>query len=212
MTTPLVIIGCGGFGREVHDVVDAINDVNPTWKLLGYLDDGPEHGNVALVEARGWKVLGGTDWANTERRGVHFVIGIGAGKIRRTIDQRLTDAGLTAATLIHPSATLGYDVRIGPGSVVCAGVRATTNISLGRHVHIDQNAVVGHDCILGDFCRLNPQACISGAVTIGQEALIGANATVLQGLRVGSCAIVGAGSCVVRDVPSDAVVKGVPAR
>ena len=58
MSTPLVIIGCGGFGREVHDIVDAINGVKPTWNLLGYLDDQPDPANVSLVEDRSSEVLG----------------------------------------------------------------------------------------------------------------------------------------------------------
>jgi acetyltransferase-like isoleucine patch superfamily enzyme len=83
---------------------------------------------------------------------------------------------------------------------------------VGRHVHIDQNATVGHDSVLADYCRLNPQACISGSVEVGFAAVIGANATVLQGMSIGNNAIVGAGACVVKDVPPNAVVKGVPAR
>jgi sugar O-acyltransferase (sialic acid O-acetyltransferase NeuD family) len=212
MSTPLVIIGCGGFGREVHDVVDAINEVNPTWNLLGYLDDGPEHVNVSLVESRGSKVLGGTDWLLTAGREVQFVIGIGTGKVRRAIDERLSSAGFTAATLVHPTATQGHDVRIGEGSVICAGVRSTTHVTLGRHVHLNLNTTVGHDCILEDYVTVNPLVAISGWVTIGTETMLGTHSAILQNLTLGERCVVGAGSCVVKNVPSDVVVKGVPAR
>lgn len=212
MSRPLVIIGCGGFGREVHDVVDAINYLKPTWNILGYLDDRPDPLNVSLVESRGSKVLGGTDWLMTEGHGVQFVIGIGTGKIRRIIDERLSAAGFTSATLVHPAATLGHDVRLGQGSVICAGVRATTNISLGRHVHLNINTTVGHDCTLDDYVTVNPLVAISGGVKVGTETMFGTHSAILQNLSVGERCVVGAGSCVVRDVPSDAVVKGVPAR
>lgn len=212
MSTPLIIIGCGGFGREVHDVVDAINEKKLTWNLLGYLDDRPEAVNVSRVESRDSKVLGGADWLMTAGHEVQFVIGIGTGKTRRIIDERLRSAGFTAATLVHPAATLGHDVRIQPGVVICAGVRATTNISLGRHVHLNINTTVGHDCILKDYVTVNPLVAISGGVTIGAEAMLGTHSTILQNLAVGERSVVGAGSCVVKDVPSDTVVKGVPAR
>lgn len=212
MSTPLVIIGCGGFGREVHDVVDAINEVEPTWHLLGYLDDGPEQVNVALVESRGSKVLGGTDWLLTAGAEVQFVIGIGTGKVRRAIDERLCAAGFTAATLVHPTATQGHDVRLGQGSVICAGVRVTTHISLGRHVHLNLNTTLGHDCILEDYVTVNPLVAISGWVTIGTETMLGTHSAILQNLTLGDRSVVGAGSCVVKNVPSDVVVKGVPAR
>jgi len=212
MSTPLVIIGCGGFGREVHDVVDAINEVEPSWDLLGYLDDRPDQTNVHLVESRGSKVLGDTDWMLSAPRDVRFVIGIGTGKVRRTIDERLCAAGFTAATLVHPSATFGHDVRLGQGSVICAGVRATTHISLGRHVHLNLNTTVGHDCTLEDYVTVNPLVAISGCVSVGTESMLGTHSAILQNLALGERCVVGAGSCVVKDVPSDVVVKGVPAR
>ena len=46
MSRRIVIIGCGGFGREVHDIVDAINSSSTTWNLLGYVDDDPSAANV----------------------------------------------------------------------------------------------------------------------------------------------------------------------
>jgi len=212
MSTPLVIIGCGGFGREVHDVVDAINEVEPSWDLLGYLDDRPDQTNVHLVESRGSKVLGDTRWMLSDPRDVRFVIGIGTGEVRRTIDERLCAAGFTAATLVHPTATFGHDVRLGQGSVICAGVRATTHISLGRHVHLNLNTTVGHDCTLEDYVTVNPLVAISGCVSVGTESMLGTHSAILQNLALGERCVVGAGSCVVKDVPSDVVVKGVPAR
>ena len=213
MSMPLVIVGCGGFGREVHDVVDAINELKPTWDLLGYVDDQPEEVNLSRVVSRGSRVLGGTDWLMTEAaKEVQFVIGIGTGGIRRLIDERLSSAGLVAATLVHPAATLGHDVRIGEGSVICAGVRATTNIGLGRHVHLNLNTTLGHDSTLEDYVTINPLVAISGGVHVGSESMMGTHSAVLQNLSIGARSIVGAGSCVVKDVPDDVVVKGVPAR
>jgi sugar O-acyltransferase (sialic acid O-acetyltransferase NeuD family) len=212
VSTPLVIIGCGGFGREVHDVVDAINVHTPTWDLLGYLDDNPFPENKSRIESRGATVLGGVDWLLCAQTNVQFVIGIGTGKTRRVIDERLSSAGLTSATLLHPTATLGHDVRVGPGSVICAGVRATTNIRLGRHVHLNLNTTVGHDCVLADYVTVNPLVAISGGVIVGTETMLGTHSAILQNLAVGARSVIGAGSCVVKDVPDEAVVKGVPAR
>ena len=79
-------------------------------------------------------------------------------------------------------------------------------------LNIDQNTAVAHDCRLGEFSRLNPHVCLSGAVTIGRRALIGANAIVLQELAVGDDEIVGAGAVVTHSVDRATTVMGVPAR
>lgn len=113
---------------------------------------------------------------------------------------------------MHSSASMGEDVRVGPGAVICAGVRLTTNITLGRHVHLNLNSTVGHDAALGDYVTVNPLAAISGDVTLEDEVTIGTGATVNQGLHIRAAAMVGAGAAVVKDVPQGVTVVGVPAR
>lgn len=211
MMQDLVIIGCGGFGREVADVVDAINAVSPTWRLLGHLDDDPGAQDAALVRDAGRPVLGGVDHLLADP-GPSYVIGIGSGAARRSIDRRLSEAGASAATLVHPAATVGARCRLGEGVVVCAGAHITTNVTVGRHVHVNLGSTVGHDATLGDYVTLNPLVAVSGHVTIGEGTMLGTHSAVLQGITVGARSVVGAAACVVKDVADDVVVKGVPAR
>jgi sugar O-acyltransferase (sialic acid O-acetyltransferase NeuD family) len=211
MIRRLVIVGCGGFGREVAELVRAVNARAPTWELLGFVDDGPDPPSTALVQDIGSRVLGPVS-ALATMADCHVVVAIGSPVVRRRLDPCLARWRCEPATLVHPAATVGSTVHLGDGTIVCAGARLSTHIRTGRHVHIDQNATVGHDTTLGDHSRLNPLACVSGGVTIDEGALIGASATVLQGCVVGRDAVVGAGAVVLRDVPSGTVVKGVPAR
>ena len=74
------------------------------------------------------------------------------------------------------------------------------------------NATVGHDCTLEDYVTINPLVAISGGVHIGRESMMGTHSAVLQNLSIGAGSTVGAGSCVVKDVLDDVIVKGVPAR
>lgn len=217
MADTLVVVGAGGFGREVLDVVDAVNAsaADPVWTIAGVVDDRPTEANLAHLRTRGVAHLGTTsDLVDGDRadRPTHYVVGIGNPTVRRAIVERLDAAGLSPAALVHPSVTHGFDVELGPGSILCAGVRLTTHIRIGRHVHLNLNATVGHDTTIGDYVSVNPLSSISGDCVIEDEVLIGVAGVVLNGLRVGRSSVVGGSACVVKDVPPGVVVKGIPAR
>lgn len=213
MTSSVVVVGAGGHGREVLDVLDACNVECPgTFEVLGVVDDAPSEVNLARLESRRCAYLGTLDeWVPTARRDVGYLVGVGTASARRSVDARMTAAGLEPASAVHPAAVLGHDVRLAPGSVVFAGAVLATNIALGRHTHLHRCATVGHDCTIGDYVTVNPSASISGDCHIEDDVMIGVGAAVLQTLTVHRGATVGGCACVVRDVPASTVVKGVPA-
>jgi sugar O-acyltransferase (sialic acid O-acetyltransferase NeuD family) len=210
--TPLVIVGCGGHGREVLTIARAVVAAGgPRWHLVGFVDDRPSEENLKRVQRLDVPYLGGTAWLHDPPPDTHHVIGIGDPRVRRAVAARVDAYGVPAASLIHPDATVGPDNRYAPGFVAFAGARVTTNVAIGRHVHLNQNVTIGHDSTLADFVSVNPLAAVSGDCHLAEGVLIGTTAAVLQGLRVGRDSTVGAGACVVRDVADRAVVKGVPA-
>ena len=205
---PLVIVGAGGFGRECLDIVEALNRAGTEIDFVGFVDDGG--GDDELLGRRGARCLGQV--ADAPAHATQFVIAIGSGAARRLIDQELSALGMSAPVLVHPQATLGSDCRVGPGSILNAGARATTNITLGRHVQLHANSAVGHDASLEDHVSVYPGATVSGSVVLERGVTIGTGANVLPGVRIGAGSFVGAGAVVIEDVEPQTTVVGVPAR
>jgi sugar O-acyltransferase (sialic acid O-acetyltransferase NeuD family) len=206
----LVIIGAGGHGREMLDIVDAMNAVEPRWNFLGFLVDDLDDLTAERVAARGAVVLGPSSEMASLR--CAYVVGVGSPSVRERLDVAAEEAGGSPVELRHPTAIVGAANRIGVGCVFGAGSVVTTNVVLGRSVHVNVGASVSHDGRLGDYTILAPGARFAGTVTTGRGVDVGVGAVVKPGVTIGDGAVVGAGAAVVSDVQDGAVVAGVPAR
>lgn len=201
----IVIIGTGGHGRELADIVQAVATDSGHLSLLGLIDDNSP--DRRLLAQSGLRLLG--DRSALDGRDVDLQIGVGYPHLRRAIDESLRhDAG----SIRHPSAHVGTHVHLGPGAVLAQNVVLTTNVALGRHSHVNIGATISHDCVIGDYVTICPHATITGTVTIGDDVFVGAAATILPGVTIGDRAIIGAGAVVSSDVAPDSTVAGVPAR
>ena len=206
----IVIVGAGGFGREVLDVLRAMDPDQSQFEFAGFVaEDEPDPELLGRIDA---------SWLGTDKDflqspiATHYVVGIAAPRVRERLASLFDAAGLKPATLIHPTATFGRDVVMGAGSVLCAGSGVTTNIRIGRHVHLDRLVTVGHDCTIGDFVTIHPGVVVSGSVAIGAGSLLGTTSCIMPGRSLGSDVIVGAGALVTRDVAVGSTVVGIPAR
>lgn len=206
--TDLVIVGCGGHGRELFETIDAINAVDHTWNVLGFVDDAPAH--LDRLDRLGSRLLGDTQWLVDHP--ARFVLGIGTSAVRRQLSTRLEGAGLEPATLVHPGARIGPDVELGRGVVVFHGSTVTTDVRIGDHTHLNVGCSVQHDTVVGDFVQFSPGVFVNGDCALGDDVFLGTGAIVTRGLQVGAGARIGAGAVVLSDVAAQATVVGVPAQ
>lgn len=206
MKHDLIVIGGGGLGREV---IWLAQDAGRPWRVVGVLDDALELQGRTLC---GVPVAGRIeDWQLHSK--ASFVLAVGAPRLRQAIARRMAVRGQPRyATLIHPSVRMSRYVDIGEGSIVAAGCILTTNVRIGRHAILDRLVNIGHDCTVGDFCTVSPLVPVGGGVTLGNGVWVGAGASIRQGLTMGSGSMAGLGAVVVKDVASNQLVAGNPAR
>jgi len=213
VTMRVVIIGAGGFGREVRDwllqYAQAATMRLEKIELLGFLDDGtPDPDRLARIGA---EHLGPV--STLAQLDAVYYVAVGDPETRRRIVRRCGDLGATPGPeFVHPSAVVGSDVELGVGTIVCPMTVITTHVRIGAHVHLNLTTTVGHDVVIGDFVTVNPGATISGDVTLEEGVMVGTGASVNQGLTVGAGSVVGAGAAVVKDVPAGVTAVGVPAK
>ena len=198
----LVVIGAGGLGREVVDVIRRGSN-----RVLGFIDEAPEsHGKMV----NSYPILGGVEWFK-ENQDTLAVCAIGNNYVRKAVTDRARECGAKFTYVIDPSASIGYGVKIGKGVIVVQGSTVTSNVVIGNHVIINIDSSVAHDDILEEYVNISPGVQLSGNVTVKEGATIHTGATVKQGITIGRWAEVAMGAAVIKDVPDHMLVAGIPA-
>ena len=205
----MVIIGCGGMGREALWIARDHNYAgrSPHYDVMGFLtSDVAMHGR----DIHGIPVLGPENWL-LEHKDVHAIIAIGSPRARRNVAITLDMHRVPFATLVHPSVPLTGHLDLGEGSIVSAGAVLTTDLRIGRHVIVNVHASVMHDAVLEDFATLAPGVTVAGHAVVGYGADMGSNSCVIPQQRVGRGAVIGAGAVVASEIAPNSVAVGVPA-
>jgi sugar O-acyltransferase (sialic acid O-acetyltransferase NeuD family) len=207
----LLLAGAGGFARETAEAVRAVNASFPTWVLRGFLDDDPSlHG----ASIGGVPVVGPIE-AVHDHPDAEIVICTASPDAylsRGLIADRLGLDDERYATVVHPTATIGESCRVGPGSVLLAHTDLTADVVVGRHVAVMPQVVLTHDVRIDDCATIASGVTVSGSCHVAEGAYIGTGVCLREGITVGERAMVGMGAVVTRDVPSERLWFGAPAR
>ncbi|MDQ7057300.1 MAG: NeuD/PglB/VioB family sugar acetyltransferase [Ghiorsea sp.] len=202
MPTKICLIGAGGHAKVVLDAAQLSGMTN-----IEVWDDDT---SLLSKHLMGINIQAPID-ENMRMGAVHLAIG--SVESRKYLFHKLESSAYEFVTIMHPLASVAPTSRVDVGSFIAAQAVVAPESWLGKSVIVNHGAVVDHDCQVGDFSHISPNATLGGGVIIGQGCLIGAGAVILPGLEIASGVVVGAGAVVVSDVLEvGTTVKGVPAK
>lgn len=206
MAEQLMIFGASGHGKVIADAAMAAG-----WSVLGFADDDPTR---AASRVLGLPVTIGFAEAlsRCRREGASLVFAIGDNGVRKRLFEEAIEAGVQLARVIHPRAVVAPSVTVGAGTVVFAGAVINPDSVIGQNVIVNTSASLDHDNRIGDHAHLSPGANLGGTVSVGEGTHVGIGACVKNNISIGSWSVIGAGSVVVKDLPSEVVAYGNPAR
>jgi len=188
------IIGAGGFAREIQ----AAMGLNCKF----FVDDEYYQENQDNI----------LPLSQFDENEYEVVVAIGDPKDRSDMIQKLPK-NTKYFTYIHPTViTLGNDIEIGEGSIICAGCILTTNIKIGKHAHLNLQTTIGHDCRIGAHFTTAPGAKVSGNCKIGDMVYLGTNSSIKEKITVSKLTTIGSNATVVKDIQESGTYVGVPAK
>ncbi|KKB39184.1 2,3,4,5-tetrahydropyridine-2,6-dicarboxylate N-acetyltransferase [Bacillus thermotolerans] len=210
---------------DAHEIISFISNSTKSTPVKVYvkgdvadLDFGPSA--KAFIEGRSGVVFG--EWAEiseaiqqNESKIEDYVV---ENDRRNSAIPLLDLKGVKAR--IEPGAIIRDQVEIGDNAVIMMGASINIGSVIGEGTMIDMNAVLGGRATVGKNCHVGAGAVLAGVieppsaqpVVLEDDVLIGANAVVLEGVRIGEGSVVAAGAIVTKDVPPFSVAAGAPAK
>jgi sugar O-acyltransferase (sialic acid O-acetyltransferase NeuD family) len=198
------ILGAGSMAREALNIYRALGR---DMQVQGFIEEGCKDQTRKIHD----KSVFDSAIIDGLPKETVFIGAIGSPIRKRWVDA-IKEKGFTFDTLVHPSVVKGEFVELLEGCIVCPGSVLTCDIEVGRHTILNNKTSVSHDCKIGEFVTVSPGVNIGGKVTVGDGCYIGIGATIINKITIGSGSYVGAGAVVTKNIPSDVLAIGVPAK
>lgn len=206
----ILIIGTGGFAKEIKSLIDKINSVEKVWNILGFVDDWGKCKGEHIFE--GINVWGSIDDLNNYGEKISVTIAIGNPFWIKEAVGKVNNQFVSYPNLIHPNVEMHSTVKIGKGNVITFGNFVSCDVRIGDYNIFNIKCALGHDVIIGSYNLFNPNVQISGSVKIGDCNFWGVNSLILQGKIVGNDNKIGASTLVVKSIKNNSFYFGVPGK
>ena len=196
----LAILGAGGHGKVVAETAELQG-----WEKIAFFDDAyPKKQSTGK-----WSIQGsGSDLILAQSQFDFIHVAIGENHLRNQKIQMLDQSKLTS--IVHPTANISPSAKIEKGAAIFSNATVNADVTVGTGSILNSGSIVEHDCNLVKFVHICPGATLGGNVVIGENSLIGINASVIPNILIGKNVVIGAGSAVISDIPNFSVAAGVP--
>lgn len=208
MENHICIIGAykNGSSKVVLDIIKQSTNI----KTIEFFDDD-ESLKGTFIE--NYPVVGSTNiLANEKYDGSYFTLAFGNNIGRKSMFDRLLSYNMMPINLIHPSAVVAANVKLGRAIWIAANAVVNPGSEIGDGVVINTAATVDHDCIVDSFSNISPGCHLSGRTSIGSFAFLGTGVITIPDTIIGEKSIIGAGSVITKRIPPNVTAVGMPAR
>ena len=193
---------------DIFKLVDSINQLTPSWKFLGYINDNNSNKNNSYPYITEAELLNKLE----TNKDIYIV---NNSNLQDTDSEKriknLLLNGCKLCNLIHPNIDMNR-VNIGKRCIIPLGSIIGGNSKIGNFVVCHYKVLISHDVIIEDNVIIGTAATIGGGAIIKKGAIIGMGAIIMGNLTVNEGAIVGAGALVTKEVEPNTIVIGIPAK
>jgi len=203
----LLIIGARGFGRDIYNLALECYGCQKDYQIKGFLDDKKDALDTFCDYA---PIVSSVENYIVEDDDV-FICALGDIQYKKKYIQMIIDKGGKFISLIHPTAHVNINAKIGIGCIVLNNAFLGSGSIIGDFVLIQISSIIGHDVKIGNYSRVDCHAVCTGGAVLEDEVTIHTSAIINQKVRVRKGATVGAASFVIREVEANSTVYGNPA-
>lgn len=201
-----IIIGTGRHAAEVYYLISEIGILD---KLDAFAADIVPEGGM-FMNKKVWLIADLLKFYQANNHKPSVLVAIGDNESNKRLTSLFNKEGFPFFNAIHPSIQLNRQQFIGKGVTIAQGCILTCNISIGDYSIINIGCTISHDCVIGKNVNISPGCHLSGNVTVEDDVFMGTGVNVIPKIRIGKGSIIAAGACIIKDVPSNTMVAGVP--
>jgi sugar O-acyltransferase (sialic acid O-acetyltransferase NeuD family) len=193
------------YGASGHAKVIAAAALLQGIEIKGFIDDFSQEDGHEFLEKKVYR-------KNVLSPGDNVFLGFGNNAARERVGRSLLDNGIHLPNLIHSSAIVSKDVRLGQGIYIGAGAVVDPDCRIGDFCILNNMSCLCHETVVGTATHICPMSVCAGSVSIGARVWVGLGSRIIEKITITDDVFIGAGSVVVSDITETCLIYGVPAK